>query len=214
MTDLEKLVAEISNQPPKNGDYSIVVRLAAGLILGVAGAVFIQTAFGSIVAPEGELTAFRPSFVKIAYSTALAAAAAVLVLQVAAPETKLGRQHLLVLAPVMMMAMIAMTELFTSPMEDWLHLMTGFDITSCLSMILITAPPIYVGLVWSFRRFAPANLKVAGAAIGALSGATAGAIYAALSGHASVCFVFIWFSCAIAITTLAGAIAGRFLLRW
>lgn len=214
MTDIEELVERFSREPPKADEFSILLRMAAGLFIGASGAAVIHAGYSAIAGSEDALSAIRPSTAKIAYSTALAAAAAALASQIAAPETRIGRSHFLVLAPVMIMAMIAMTELFLTPIDNWLPLMTAFGVSSCLSAILLTAPPIFAGLVWSFRRFAPTDLRAAGAAIGALSGATAGALYAAISGQASICFVFLWYSCAVAITTVAGALAGRFLLRW
>ena len=214
MTDMDAFVNALSMQPPKGDRHEATYRMAIGLALGAAGAGALLILVNGFVGPGAQGSEFDTPVWKIAYSVALAVSALVVTMQFAAPETRANRRHLLAFVPVAMMAMIAMTELFSSPPETWLRLMFGYGVTSCVTTIFIISPPIFVSMFWSFRRFAATDYKAAGAAIGALSGAIAGALYAAVSGDTPACFVFIWYSVSVAATTFAGALAGPRFLRW
>lgn len=214
MTNIDEFVTELSAQAPKGGENAAALRLAIGLALGVAGAGVLLVIFDAVAGSGAHAIDFDTPVWKIAYSLALAFSALMVTLQFASPETRASRRHLLAFAPVMMMAMIAMTELFTSPPETWLRLMFGYGVSSCVTTIFIISPPIFAGMFWAFRRFAATDYKTAGAAIGALSGALAGALYAAVSGDTPACFVFIWYSVSVAATAFAGALAGPRFLRW
>mgnify|MGYP001573214810 CR=1 FL=1 len=214
MTDMDEFVTALSSQGPKGGQNAAALRLAIGLTLGVVGAGAFLLLFGGLIGPPVQSAAFATPFWKIAYSIALAISALIVTIQFVAPETRPNRRHLLAFVPVLMMAMIAMTELFTSPPQTWTRLMFGYGVSSCVMTIFIISPPIIAGMFWSFRRFAATDYKIAGGAIGALSGAIAGALYAAVSGDTPACFVFIWYSISVAATTFAGALAGPRFLRW
>lgn len=212
--NMDEFVSSLSSQTPKGGPHATTLRLAIGLSMGAAGAGVFLVLFGGLAGPGAQSASFDTPVWKIAYSVALAVSALILTLQFAAPETRANRRHLLAFAPVMMMAMIAMTELFSSPPQTWTHLMFGYGVSSCVMTIFIISPPIFAGMFWAFRRFATTDYKAAGAAIGALTGAMAGALYAATSGDTPACFVFIWYSISVAATTFAGALAGPRFLRW
>lgn len=214
MNNLESLVETLAQTPPRAGRNGVIVRLALGLFVGAAAAAAFLLALESLPSAAEDHGRSGASIVKLTYSIALAAAAAVLLLQFASPETRPGRRHFFAMTPVAVMAMVAMTELFTSPPSEWMNLMFGYGVTSCVTSILLATPPIFAGLVWSFRRLAPADTRLTGAAIGAMAGAVSAALYAGLSGDASMCFVFIWFSFTIMATIMAGGLLGRIFLRW
>ena len=210
----EELITSLAARAPEGGQQAVALRLATGLSMGVAGAGAFLLLFSGVDGSGAQMAAFDTPFWKIAYSIALAISGLVVTLQFASPEASTSRRHLLLVLPVMMMAMVAMTELFTSPPETWLRLMFGYGVLSCVTTIFVISPPIFAGMFWAFRRFAASDYKLAGAAIGALSGAMAGALYAAVSGDAPACFVFIWYSVSVAATAFAGALMGPRFLRW
>ena len=76
------------------------------------------------------------------------------------------------------------------------------------------AAPLFLGLLWSFRRLAPTRLRAAGAAAGLSAGACAAAVYCLHCPEASAIFVLTWYSLGIALAGALGALLGPRLLRW
>jgi hypothetical protein len=64
------------------------------------------------------------------------------------------------------------------------------------------------------RGLAPTRLQLAGAAAGLAAGAAGAWVYAFYCTESAAAFVAVWYSLGIAAVTLAGAVAGRFVLRW
>ena len=66
--------------------------------------------------------------------------------------------------------------------------------------------PIFAGLLWSFRRFAPTRLRAAGAAAGLAAGALAATLYCLHCPEVSAIFVLTWYSLGIGLATGASAL--------
>lgn len=84
----------------------------------------------------------------------------------------------------------------------------------CPWLVLTLAMPIFIGLLWSFRRLAPTRLREAGAAAGLAAGAWAATIYCLHCPEVSAIFVLTWYSLGILLAALAAAFLGPRLLRW
>jgi hypothetical protein len=80
--------------------------------------------------------------------------------------------------------------------------------------VLLLAIPIFVGLLWSFRRLAPTRLRAAGAAAGLAAGAFSATIYCLHCPEVSAVFVLTWYSLGIVLASALGALVGPRLLRW
>lgn len=210
----DNLIRELAKEAPRAGPHAAVLRLAVGLSAGLAGAALFWFAIRGEAVVTAHEAAAASFLTKILYSAGVAVSAILVAFHLAAPDSRLARKHMLAFAPVAVMAMFAMTELMTSPPGDWMRLMFGYGVSNCVTMIMLISLPIFAGLFWSFRRFAPSYPKSAGAAIGGLAGASAAAFYALGSGEASTCFIFIWYTFAMAMTSLAGLVLGSRLLRW
>lgn len=210
----DNLIRELAKEAPKIGPHAAALRLAAGLSAGLVGASLFWLAIRGEAVTTGDNPVAAAFLTKILYSAGLAVAAVLVAAHLAAPDSRPTRRHLFALAPVAVMAMFAMAELAMSPPAEWLGLMFGYDISACVTTILLISLPIFAGLFWSFRKFAPSYPKSAGAAIGGLAGASAAAFYTLGSGEASTCFIFIWYTMTIAMTSLAGVVLGTRLLRW
>jgi hypothetical protein len=65
---------------------------------------------------------------------------------------------------------IGIAELASAPSSQWMALWLGHNWKVCPWRILFVAMPIYFGLLWAFRRFAPVRLPMAGAAAGLTAG--------------------------------------------
>ena len=84
----------------------------------------------------------------------------------------------------------------------------------CVPLILALATPIYAGLLWAFRDFAPTRLWAAGAAAGLAAGGLAATVYGLYCQQVSPTYVLTRYSAAIALAAVIGGLAGRRLLRW
>ena len=84
----------------------------------------------------------------------------------------------------------------------------------CPWLVLALAMPIFVGLLWSFRRLAPTRLRAAGAAAGLAAGAFAATVYCLHCPEVSAIFVLTWYSLGILLAASVGALLGPRLLRW
>lgn len=210
----DSLIRDLARQTPKVGPHAAAMRLMVGLLIGFAGAglvLFIIKSFGGAETQAANEPVF---LTKLAYSGSVAISAVLVASQLAAPESRPSRSYLIAFAPIAIMAMFAMAELMTAPPGSWMSMIFGYNVSSCLLTISLISPPIFLGLFWSFRKFAPSYPKSAGAAIGGLAGAAAAAVYAFASGDASTCFIFIWYTLAMATAAIAGLLLGPRLLHW
>lgn len=119
----------------------------------------------------------------------------------------------LAIAPVLLV-MAVVVELFALPSDVWTATMIGRNSVVCLTYIpLIGLGPLAVFL-WALRYSAPTNPAFAGSFAGLLAGGIAAAFYAAQCTDDSPLFVAMWYTIAIAILAILGAVgAGRF-ARW
>jgi len=84
----------------------------------------------------------------------------------------------------------------------------------CRWLLLILAAPIFIGLLWSFRRLAPTRLRAAGAAAGVAAGAWAATLYCPHCPEVSAIFVLTWYTLGMVLAAGVGALLGPRVLRW
>ena len=192
--------------------------LATRVALAMAGGGAVTLAL------VAALLGFRPDFaaavhgpaiwIKWAYTLSLTVAAVVMAARVARPEPVCARLFWLPVLPVAALAAIGAAELATAPRGSWRTLWLGQTWSVCPLLVLMLTVPIFLGLLWAFRRFAPTRLRLAGAAAGLVSGAWAATLYSLHCTEASPLFVLTWYSLGIALPAAAGAALGPRLLRW
>jgi len=105
-------------------------------------------------------------------------------------------------------------QLQTSAPEAWLTGMIGQNLGSCLKSIPALAVGPLVVLLLMMRNGATTRPVLSGAVAGTVSGGVAAFIYALHCPDDSALFVTLWYSLAIGITALAGALLGNRCLRW
>ena len=189
-------------------------RLAAGVAAGVIGALlalFLWLGLGPDMAAA--VTSF-PFWMKLGYTTSLAAISIGIAWRLAHPESRPDRWYLLLLLPLAVMAGLAAYEIAASEASKWRSLLMGMSAAKCSPRILLISAPVFAGMIWSYRRFAPTRLRLAGAAAGLAAGAIGAAAYALYCREVAASFVLVWYTLGIALTSLAGAILGPRLLRW
>ncbi|OWK33572.1 DUF1109 domain-containing protein [Sphingomonas dokdonensis] len=189
-------------------------RLAMGVACGAAmSAVLVILWLG----PRADLAAavhHASYWLKWGYTLSLSAAALAVTVQLARPDT--GRLHglWLPIIPVILLTCVGLIELLRTPPADWLSMWLGQSWLACPALVLLFSLPIFVGLLWSFRRLAPTRLRAAGAAAGLTAGASAASVYCLHCPEVSALFVLTWYTLGIALATLLGMLLGPRLLRW
>ena len=134
--------------------------------------------------------------------------------QLARPETRLRDVWLaLVAAPALLAAGVAY-ELLTLPAGEWARHAVGSNARLCLALVPLLSIAPLLCMLGALRDAAPGSATTAGAAAGLLAGGAGATLYALHCTDDSPLFVALWYSAAVALVALAGAVMGRRLLRW
>ncbi len=151
---------------------------------------------------------------KFVVTTALAASAFALLYVMARPEAGARRMLArLAVAPALLLAAIIAELAVTSP-DTWPARLVGTNSLVCLTFIpLIGIGPLAL-LLAALRHGAPSHPTLAGAMAGLTAGGIAATFYAAHCTDDSPLFVATWYTIAIAMLTLIGALGARRIVRW
>ncbi len=131
--------------------------------------------------------------------------------------TPQGRAPLaLALAAGALLAVVlaGVTDIGMLGLQDWRDRLVGENAVYCLiSIPLLSLAPL-AAIVHALRESAPSNPTLAGASAGLLAGGLGAVLYGLHCTDDSPLFLGVWYLSAIAVVTLAGALAGRRWLRW
>lgn len=153
-------------------------------------------------------------WLKAGYSVTLTVSAIMCVRRLATPGASLGGAPWLAVAAIATMASLGVGQLIASDPGVRLAIWLGQTWRVCSPLILLLAAPIFAAMTLALRTLAPTRLAMTGAASGVASGALAAAVYGLHCPEQAAAFVVTWYSLGIAASGLAGAVAGRWLLRW
>lgn len=190
------------------------VRLAIGLLIGAL------ISAGLVVATLGarpDLMVAMGGFafwMKWSYTLSLSVIAIYATARLARPDPGNLRALWLIAIPVTLLAGVGVLELMHTPSSEWLAMWLGHNWSKCPWLVFGLAMPIFIGLLWSFRRLAPTRLRAAGAAAGLAAGAFAATVYCLHCPEVSAIFVLTWYSLGILLAASLGALIGPRVLRW
>ncbi len=153
-------------------------------------------------------------WIKWAYTISLAICATAATARLARPDGATGVWLPLMALPVLGLALIAGWELAMTPPAQWLAMWLGQSWMVCSRNVFLLALPIFAGLLWSFRRFAPTRLGLAGMTGGVAAGAWGATLYCLHCPETSALFVLTWYSLGVIGAGLLGRLLGPRLLRW
>jgi len=214
MMDTDTLIRSLSEDVKPVPSHAIGRRITAGLVMGgIVTVVLIGWWLG-----------FRPDFdaamrgysfwMKWIYTGMLATGAVIATTQLARPEPVRLRWLWVLAVPVVLLAIIGAIEMMRVPPGDWMAMWLGQSWKQCPWIVLRLSIPIFIGLLWSYRRLAPTRLRLAGAVAGLAAGAIAATLYCLHCPEASAIFVLTWYTLGIALAAAFGALIGPRLLRW
>jgi hypothetical protein len=210
----EQLIRSLAKEVPPVPRRAHARRIAVGML---GGAVVTFLLVFTILGLRPDLHAAMHGFsfwMKWTYTASLGIGAVLAVSRLSRPTPAPMRGVWLLAIPVLILAGIGISELVSTPSREWLAMWLGHSWMVCPWLVLSLAAPIFIGLLWSFRRMAPTRLRAAGAAAGLAAGAWAATIYCLHCPEVSAIFVLTWYSLGIVLAAGVGALLGPRLLRW
>jgi hypothetical protein len=205
-----RLGAELS--PVKSG--GTARRLAAGL---AAGAVLSAVLVGAWLGLRPDLAAAittGPFWMKFVYTLALAGLGFWLAERAARPGVALGGLPALAGGLILAMVLVGLGLLAAAPGADRAPMLLGSSYRVCPWLIAVVSTPTFAGAVWAMRGAAPTRPTLAGACAGLLAGGAGAWIYAFHCPEVAEPFLAVFYTGGVLLVTAAGAIVGRFALRW
>lgn len=189
---------------------SLLIALLAGA--AIAGAAFFTT-LGFRHDIDSAMHTMRFLF-KFLVTLSLAAAAIGVVWRIGRPAVLLGPAAWALAIPVLLLVAAVAIELAVMPEASWGARLVGRNWMHCLMAIPAFSIPTLAGLLFVMRDGAPWSPTLAGAVAGLASAGIAATYYASNCTDDSPLFVATWYTLAVMIVTLAGALIGRRLLQW
>jgi hypothetical protein len=210
----EDLIRSLGRDVPRVGRQTLGRRIGLGIVGG--GVVTMLLVAGMLgIRPDLHAAMHGFSFwMKWIYTASLGIGAVAAVTRLARPTDTSLKGLWWLAVPVLLLAGIGIGELADTPPADWLAMWLGASWKICPWLVLTLAMPIFIGLLWSFRKLAPSRLREAGAAAGLAAGAWAATIYCLHCPEVSAIFVLTWYSLGILLAAGVGALVGPRLLRW
>ncbi len=151
---------------------------------------------------------------KFVFTIVLAVTAFGLIRALSTPGASIARAVAWMAAAPLLVAIAVALELFMVPEPMWGTRMVGSNMMICMGFIpLIGIGPLAV-FIWMLRYGAPTRPVLAGAVAGLLAGGLAATFYAAHCFDDSPLFVATWYTLAIAVLAVLGALGGRLFVRW
>jgi hypothetical protein len=210
----DRLIEKLARDVPPVRRHAVGRRLAIGMAGGALASVLLVTVWLGVRPDLGEAMRGPAFWMKWGYTLSLALLAIGATARLARPDAGSLRWLWLLAVPVLLLAGYGLTEMLRAPQATWLSMWLGHSWMVCPWRVLTLAAPIFIGLLWSFRRLAPTRLRLAGAAAGLASGAFAAMVYCLHCPEVSAIFVLTWYSLGILLAASAGALLGPRLLRW
>jgi hypothetical protein len=212
--DNEQLIRALLKDHRPVSRMALPLRLSSSTLAGLVIAIGVS-AFGLGVRPDigAALTTF-PFWMKWVYVAMLGLGALLGIHKIARPDAQEQPWLWLLALPVAGMAALAGFQAWRAPPGAWPMLWMGISWNSCPMTIAALSIPVFIALIFAFRRFAPTRLRLAGFLAGLASGGLSAFAYALHCPETSAVFVAIWYSAGVAIPAVIGTFFGPRLLRW
>jgi hypothetical protein len=186
--------------------------MAAGAAALIAAVVFLLT-----IGPRPDLmTAMHTMrfLSKFVFTVVLAASAFALIRGLSTPGASTRKAAAWMVAAPVLVTVAVVLELLAVPSAEWGTRLVGNNMMICMTFIpLIGIGPLAVFLA-VLRYGAPTRPVLAGAVAGLLAGGLSATFYAAHCFDDSPLFVATWYTIAIIILAMLGALGGRLFVRW
>jgi hypothetical protein len=188
-----------------------VLATALALALPVT-AVLFMTGLG--MRPDFMPAMRNPFFMlKFIVTLALVAASIALAVRLVRPGAPAGKAVWLLGAPVALLVAGIAADLAMPQTSTWTARLMGSNAMVCLTAVPALSLPLLLAALIGLRHGAATRPMLTGAVAGLVAGGIAATFYAAHCTDDSPLFVTTWYFLALALVTLIGALAGRWVLR-
>ncbi|MDL9998119.1 DUF1109 domain-containing protein [Variovorax sp. J22P240] len=197
-----------------------VPRRAASRRLSVALLVGVPLSFAWMLYEYGMRrdliqALFWPMFwVRLALPICVAITGFVIVQRLARPGARVRRAWLGLAVPLVVIWLLALVILMSSPAEERPTLIMGQTWRTCATNIATISLPVFVAALIALKGLAPTRPALAGAAAGAMAGGAGAAVYALHCIELAAPFIAIWYVVGILLPAVLGALMGSRILRW
>lgn len=188
---------------------ALALAIGAG---GLAAIILFATTMGARLDISSALATWRFDL-KLALLAGAFVAAVVDCLRVSSPTAD-GKPNRLVLVVVALLAAAVGLEIGVTPQAEWWPQLVGTNALLCLSAIPMLAVVPLLTILHAMRSGAPRLPARAGQAAGTLAASAAALLYATHCFDDSPLFVATWYTLAIALVSLVGAVVGARVLKW
>ncbi len=182
--------------------------------LFIAGLVSLVLALAIIGPLPAEAFMTPTPWMKFAYTLSLAVAATFLTIRLSRPIADRRAPSVWLSLVLLVMLTFGAWHIALAPDEAKPQALFGQTSLLCPWLVLLVSLPGLVVMQLTLRAFGPVHLSQAGFACGLLAGAIGATAYAMACPEDSPTFVAVWYTLGIVLTSVVGAISGRWLLRW
>jgi hypothetical protein len=151
---------------------------------------------------------------KLLFGVAMAAAGFAALLRLGRPGVPLGRRWAWIVAPVLVVWILAAVVLAGAPGGERTALVLGETWRSCTASIAFISLPVFIAALRALATLAPTQPRWAGACAGAMAGGAAAAVYAFHCPELEAPFLAVWYVLGMAVPLAVGAWIGPRVLRW
>ena len=178
--------------------------LSLPLMIGLLG-------FNPLLAQAAQMPMF---WIKLAFVAIAAVAAFALLRRLATPGARLRRSAIALALPFVVLWLLAAAVLAATAASDRLPLVLGSTWSACPLNIALLSAPAFALTLWAMRTLAPTRLPLAGAVAGVLAGSLGATVYTLHCPEMAAPFIGVWYVLGMLLPAVAGALLGRFVLRW
>jgi hypothetical protein len=189
-------------------------RLAVGLFVGAVLALGGLWLLLGVRSDFADALLTMPFWRKWLYVASAALTALWLCMRLARPEGSPGAASGTVVIPFVVLAVLALAEILGAPSGERVEMWLGRSALICPWIIGAMSLPVFVGVLWAFRQFAPTRLRLAGFGAGLLSGAVAATLYSIHCKETAASFVATWYTVGMLLPAVLGWVLGPRVLRW
>jgi len=194
--------------------HAVAWRIGPTLLIGTAGGLVLFLAMFRVNPLLRDFFALPGFWIKLSFTGVLTAAGLLATAQLARPGVAVGSAVWLAIIPVLAMWTFALIVLADAEPAARAHLVLGDTWRVCALNITLLSLPMLAAGIWAMRGLAPTRLRLAGGALGLLSGAIGACIYGLHCPEFAAPFLSIWYVIGMLIPTLTGIALGPRLLRW
>ncbi len=209
-SELIKTLASDSRRPARL--LSTVWLLAVGISIAFAAVVFLAT-----LGPRPDIAAAAETvrfLFKFLVTITLAVSAFGSVRALSRPGRPPHQAIACLAAAPTLVLLAVIAELIALPSDTWSATMIGTNSVACLTYILMIGLGPLAIVILALRHGAPRRPGTAGAVAGLLAGGIAATFYAAHCNNDSPLFVAAWYTTAVAILAILGAVGADRFARW